>query len=116
MFDSVFVFIWYYMAFGFPNILRLFTLNIVFFVVKVFFLFLVLRYFVSGVCLFYYTCLLLCLFWVCWVRESFSDGPGHIFSVWDSAVWSAGPVQFYLVTILEWVAGLYRFFSFLVLL
>jgi hypothetical protein len=24
----------------------------------------------------------------------FSGGPGHIFPVWDSAVWSAGPVQF----------------------
>ncbi len=26
--------------------------------------------------------------------ENFSGGPGHIFSVWDSVVWSAGPVQF----------------------
>ncbi len=50
------------------------------------------------------------LFWVCWVRGNFSGGPGHIFSVWDSAVWSAGPVQVYLGTILEWMAGLYRFF------
>ncbi len=57
----------------------------------------------------YYTCFLLCLFWVCWVCENFSGGPGHIFLVWDSAVWSAGPVQFYLGTILEWMAGLYRF-------
>ncbi len=57
----------------------------------------------------YYTCLLLCLFWVCWVCENFSGGPGHIFLVWDSVVWSAGPVQFYLGTILEWMAGLYRF-------
>ncbi len=32
---------------------------------------------------------------VCWVRENFSGGLGHIFSVWDSAVWSAGPVQIY---------------------
>ncbi len=32
-------------------------------------------------CLFlYYTRLLFCLFWVCWVRENFSGGPGHIFS------------------------------------
>ncbi len=27
----------------------------------------------------YYTRLLFCLFWVCWVYGSFSDGPGHIF-------------------------------------
>ncbi len=55
----------------------------------------VLRYFVSDVCLsIYYTCFLLCLLLVCWVRENSSDGLGHIFSVWDSAVWSAGPVQF----------------------
>ena len=52
---------------------------------------------------------LTCLFWVCWVRENFSGGPGHIFPVWDSAVWSAGPVQFNLSTLLEWMAGLYRF-------
>ncbi len=28
----------------------------------------------------------------------------------DSAVWSARPVQFYLGTLLVWMAGLYRFF------
>ncbi len=74
----------------------------------------VLVIFVSGVCLsIYYTCFFLfCLFWVCWVCENFSGGPGHRFSVWDSAVWSAGLVQFYLGTILKWVAGLYRFFLF----
>ncbi len=54
--------------------------------------------FVSDVCLsIYYTCFLLCLFLVCWVLENFSGGSGHIFSVRDSAVWSAGPVQFILV-------------------
>ncbi len=47
---------------------------------------------------------------MCWVRENFSGGLGHIFSVWDSAVWSAGPVQVYWGTFLEWMAGLYRFF------
>ena len=52
---------------------------------------------------------MLCLLLVCWVRENFSGGPGHIFLVWDSAVWSAGPVQFYLGTSLEWMAGLYGF-------
>ncbi len=40
-----------------------------------------------------------CLFWVCWVRENFSGGPGHIFSVWDPAVWSAGLVKFNLGTL-----------------
>jgi hypothetical protein len=73
--------------------------------------------FVSGLCLsIYYTCLLLCLLLVCWVCENSSGGPGHKFSVWDSAVWSAGPVHFYLGTILKWMAGLYRFFSSLALL
>ncbi len=51
--------------------------------------------FVSDVCLsIYYTCFPLCLLLVCWVRENFSGGLGHIFSVWDSAAWSAGSVQF----------------------
>ncbi len=45
-------------------------------------------------------CLLLCLLLVCWVRENFSGGLGHIFPVWDSAVWSAGPVQF--IWVLAW--------------
>ncbi len=34
----------------------------------------------------------------------------YIFYVCDSAVWSAGPVQFYLGTLLERMAGLYRLF------
>jgi hypothetical protein len=55
----------------------------------------VLVIFVSGVCLsICYICLLLCLLLVCWVHENFSGGSGHIVPVWDSAVWSAGPVQF----------------------
>ncbi len=37
---------------------------------------------------------------MCWVSENFSGGPGHRFSVWDSAVWSAGPVQF--IWVLAW--------------
>ncbi len=52
------------------------------------------------------------LYWVCWARGNFSGGPGYIFSVCDSAVWSAGPVQFYSGTFLERMAGLYRFFLF----
>ncbi len=27
----------------------------------------------------YYTRLLFCLFWACWVPGSFSGGPGHVF-------------------------------------
>ena len=47
------------------------------------FLLLFFHNFVSGVCLStYYTCIMLCLFLVCWVRENFSGGQGHIFSVW----------------------------------
>ncbi len=34
----------------------------------------------------------------------------YTFSVCDSAVWSAGPVQFYLGILLERMAGLYTFF------
>ncbi len=57
--------------------------------------------FVSGVCLsVYYACLMLCLLLVCWVRENFSGGLGHLFFVRDSAVWSAGPVQF--IWVLAW--------------
>ncbi len=94
MSGSVFGFIWYYKASGFLNILLVITLNIVFSVVKVLFLLFSVT-FVSDVCLsIYYTCFLLCLLLVCWVRENFSGGSGHIFSLWDSAVWSAGPVQF----------------------
>ncbi len=37
----------------------------------------------------------------------------YISCVCDSAVWSAGPVQFYSGTFLERMAGLYRFFFFL---
>ncbi len=37
----------------------------------------------------------------------------YIFCVCDSAVWSAGPVQFYSGTFLERMAGLYRLFPFL---
>jgi len=34
----------------------------------------------------------------------------YISCVCDSAVWSGGPVQFYLGTLVVWVAGLYSFF------
>ncbi len=34
----------------------------------------------------------------------------YIFRVCVSALWSGGPVQFYLGTLVVWVAGLYSFF------
>ncbi len=57
--SSFFVFIWYYKAFGFPNILRLLPWILSFLWWRFFFLFFVLRYFVSGVCLSIHICLLL---------------------------------------------------------
>ncbi len=49
--------------------------------------------------------------WVCWVRGNFPGEPGHVYisCAYLSAVWSGGPAQFHLVTVVEWVAGLYRF-------
>ncbi len=49
--------------------------------------------------------------WVCWVRGNFSGEPSHvyIFRVCVSVVWSAGPVQVYLGTLVVWTAGLYGF-------
>ncbi len=55
----------------------------------------------------YYTCL-----WACELLAVSPAGRVIFSSVWSSAVWGAGPVQFYLGTILEWMAGLYRFFLF----
>jgi hypothetical protein len=85
------------------------TVNTVFLVVKIF-LFFVLRYFVSGVCLFvYYTCVLFVYSGCAGSVGIFCRAGSYIFSVCDSAVWSAGPVQFYSGTLLERMAGLYRF-------
>ncbi len=52
--------------------------------------------------------------WVCWVRGNSFGEPGHVYSLcaYFSAVWSGGPVQFYLIAVVGWAAGLYRFFSF----
>ena len=50
--------------------------------------------FVSGVFIQLLHLFLFCLLLVFWVRENFSGGPGHTFSLCDSAVWSVGPVQF----------------------
>ncbi len=57
------------------------TVNTVFSVMKILFLFFVLRYFVSGVCLSIYLLPSVILNWVCWVRGNFTGGPGHILSV-----------------------------------
>ena len=45
--------------------------------------------------------------------EFFWRAGSYISCVCDSAVWSAGPVQFYLGTFMERMAGLYRFSFFL---
>jgi hypothetical protein len=90
------------------------TVSTVFFVVKILFFF-----FFSS--LFYKRCVFIrllylspvCLFGVCWVRGNFLAGRVIYFlCVCGSAVWSAGPVQFYLGTFMERMAGLYRFFLF----
>jgi hypothetical protein len=78
------------------------TVSTVFFVVKILSSFLfVLRYFVSGVCLSIY------VFVFCHPKlgvlgpwEFLWRAGSYIFCVCDSAVWSAGPVQFYLA--LSW--------------
>jgi hypothetical protein len=99
---SAFVFIWYYKASVF-SMFSIITLNIVFSCGEdSFFLAFVLRYFVSGVCLFvYYTCLLF-VYFVCAgsVGISLAGRVIYILCVCDSAVWSVGPVQF--VRALSW--------------
>ena len=61
----------------------------------------------SGVCL---LCIRIFSNWVCWVRGNFSGGPGHVYIPCVSLCCEiGGPVQFYLVTVVEWTAGLYRF-------
>ncbi len=82
---------------------------------RFFFLFFVLCYFVSGVCLFvYYTCLLFVYFGFAGsVGISLAGRVIYSLCVCVSAVCIAGPVQFYSCTFLERMAGLYRFFPFL---
>ncbi len=114
MSGPVFVFIWYYKASGFPNILRLLPWILSFLWWRFFFLFFVLCYFVSGVCLSIH--ILVSCFFILGVLgpwEFLWRAGSYIFCVCDSAVWSAGPVQFYSGTVLERMAGLYRFFPFL---
>ncbi len=73
-------FIWSYKASGFSSIFGYYCEHFLP-CGEDFCLFFVLRYFVSGVCLFvYYTCLLLFILGVLGPWE-FSGGPGHILSV-----------------------------------
>jgi hypothetical protein len=60
-----------------------------------------------------YTCLLLFNFGCAGFVGISLAGRVIYFCVCDSAVWSAGPVQFYSGTFLERMAGLYRLFPFL---
>jgi hypothetical protein len=103
-------------SFGFIGLLDflvylVITVNAVFLVVKIFLFFsFVPCYFVSGCVLRVVILSPVCLFRVCWVRGNFLAGRVIYFlCVCDSAVWSAGPVQFYLGFLLERMAGLYRF-------
>ncbi len=63
----------------------------------------------------YYTCLWFCLFWACWVPGDFSGGPGHVFLLRGAPLCGVSIRPIYLSVSLGWVAGLYRFFSSLVL-
>ncbi len=112
-----FVFIWSYKASGFPNTFGYYCKYCLFCDEDSVSFFFVLRYSVSGVCFSIY------VFVSCHLKLGV-PGPwefpwragSYIFFVCDSAVWSAGPVQFYSGIFLEWMAGLYRFFFPLVLL
>ncbi len=87
-------------------------------------MFLVVKVLVSSLCsslfckwcmfIYSYTCLLLSYIGCAGsVGISLTGRVIYIFCACDSAVWSAGPVQFYLGAVLERMAGLYRFFLFL---
>jgi hypothetical protein len=85
--------------------------NAVFFVVKIFFLF-PLWFFKR--CVFYalLSSLLFVYFGCAGSVGIFWRVGSYTFSVCDSAMWSAGPVQVYLGILLERMAGLYSFFFF----
>ncbi len=63
-------------------------------------------------CVFYalLSCLLFVYFGCAGSVGIFWRAGSYTFSVCNSAMWSAGPVQFYLGILLERMAGLYRFF------
>ncbi len=78
-----------------------------------FFFFFFSSFFVSGVCLIIH--ILVSCFFILGVLgpwEFLWRAGSYIFCVCDSAVWSAGPLQFYSGTFLERIAGLYKIFSF----
>ncbi len=56
-------------------------------------------------------CLLCIRIFSNWCAGNFSGEPGHVYTscAYLFVVWSGGPVQFYLITVVEWAAGLYRF-------
>jgi hypothetical protein len=66
--------------------------------------------FLNGVCFTHcYPCLLFVYFGCAGSVGIFWRAGSYIFCVCDSAVWSAGPVQFYSGVLLERIAGLYGF-------
>ena len=67
-------------------------------------------FFLNGVCFTHcYPCLLFVYFGCAGSVGIFWRAGSYTFSVCDSAMWSAGPVQFYLGVLLERMAGPYRF-------
>ncbi len=96
MFWFSFVFIWSYKASGFSNIFGYYCEHCLLCGEDFFFLFFVLCYFVSGVCLsVYYTCLLFVYFGCAGSVGIFWRAGSYTFlCVCGSVVWSAGPVQF----------------------
>ncbi len=98
----------FYKASEFPNKIGYYW-STVFFVVKIFLLLFTL--FCKRrvlICLLYLSPV--CLLWVCWVRGNYlASWVIYFLCVCGSAVCSAGPVQFYSGTLLERMAGLYKF-------
>jgi hypothetical protein len=110
---SSFVFIWSYKASVFPNIFGCYCEYCLFCDEDSVSFFFVLRFFVSDVCLSIYVIVFCHLkLGVLGPWEFLWRAGSYIFCVCDSAVWSAGPVQFYLGTFFERMAGLYGFFLF----
>ncbi len=103
-------------SFGFIRLLEfliylVITVNAVFLVVKIFLFFSFVPCYFCKWCVFYalLSCLLFVYFGCAGSVGVFWRAGSYTFSVCDSAMWSAGPVQFYLGFLLERMAGLYRF-------
>ncbi len=112
MSGSVFVFIWYYKASVF-SMFSIITLIIVFSCGEDPSFFLCSSLFCKR-CVYSFITLVSCLFilGVLGLWEFLWRAGSYIFCVCDSAVWSAGPVQFYLGASVEQMAGLYKIFLF----